>query len=168
MSYPGWTMCSSGSWCILPRGPQGSCKPVPRLARRPLIEATIAAPPSRTTSAKRQGDSKWEKPVSAKICGFLRFPAKICGFQRFSAQICDSQIPWFTERAENQRKSAKICENVRFLPFAVSLLARPAPPATSPSASEGKPSIGKWPYYREKLASGEPLSLEPLYTCNII
>ena len=43
--------------------------------------------------ARQKGDSKWEKPVSAKICGFLRFPAKICGFLRFSAQICDSQIP---------------------------------------------------------------------------
>ena len=42
--------------------------------------------------ARQKGDSKWEKPVSAKICGFLWFPAKICGFQRFSAQICDSQI----------------------------------------------------------------------------
>ena len=62
--------------------------------------------------ARQKGDSKWEKPVSAKICGFLRFPAKICSFLRFSAQICDSQISWFTERAENQRKSAKICENV--------------------------------------------------------
>ena len=47
------------------------------------------------------------------FCKNLRFPAKICGFLRFSAQICDSQIPWFTERAENQRKSAKICEKVR-------------------------------------------------------
>ena len=43
--------------------------------------------------AREKGDSKWEKPVAAKICGFLRFPAKICGFLRFSAQICDSQIP---------------------------------------------------------------------------
>ena len=60
--------------------------------------------------ARQKGDSKWEKPVSAKICGF---PAKICGFLRFSARICDSRIPWFTERAENQGKSAKICENVR-------------------------------------------------------
>ena len=79
--------------------------------------------------ARQKGDSKWEKPVSAKICGFLRFPVKICGFLRFSAQICASQIPWFTERAE---KSAKISKNlrkcafwVRFLLFAVSLLARP-------------------------------------------
>ena len=43
--------------------------------------------------ARQKGDSKWEKPFSAKICGLLRFPAKICGFLRFSAQICDSQIP---------------------------------------------------------------------------
>ena len=43
--------------------------------------------------ARQKRDSKWEKPDSAKICGFLRFPAKICGFLRFSAQICDSQIP---------------------------------------------------------------------------
>ena len=40
--------------------------------------------------ARQKGDSKREKPVSGKICGFLRFPAKICGFLRFSAQICDS------------------------------------------------------------------------------
>ena len=68
---------------------------------------------TRVLGARQKGDSKWEKPVSAKICGFLRFPAKICGFLWFSAQICDSQSPSFTERAENQRKSAKICENVR-------------------------------------------------------
>ena len=78
--------------------------------------------PRGSIGARQKGDSKWEKPVSAKICGFLRFPAKICGFLRFSVQICDSQIPWFTERAENLRKCAF---RVRFLPFAVSLLARP-------------------------------------------
>ena len=37
---------------------------------------------SSCVGARQEGDSKWEKPVSAKICGFLRF----------SAQICDSQI----------------------------------------------------------------------------
>ena len=40
--------------------------------------------------ARQKGDSKWEKPVSAKICGFLRFPAENL---RFSAQIYDSQTP---------------------------------------------------------------------------
>ena len=77
----------------------------------------------------KKGDSKWEKPVSAKICGFLRFPAKICGF---SAVFCANlRLPNpLIYRAS--RKSAKICKNqrkcafrVRFLPFAVSLLARP-------------------------------------------
>ena len=60
--------------------------------------------------ARQKGDSKWEKPVSEKN---LRFSVVSCENLQFSAQICDSQIPWFTEWAENQRKSAKICENVR-------------------------------------------------------
>ena len=47
------------------------------------------------------------------FCKNLRFSAVSCENLRFSAQICDSRIPWFTERAENQRRSAKICESVR-------------------------------------------------------
>ena len=39
--------------------------------------------PLQCLGAREKGDSKWEKPVSAKICGFLRFPAKICSFLRF-------------------------------------------------------------------------------------
>ena len=64
------------------------------------------------------------------FCKNLRFPAVSC---EKSAVFCANlRLPnplIYTERAENQRKSAKICENVRFrvrfLPFAVSLLARP-------------------------------------------
>ena len=47
--------------------------------------------------ARQKGDGKWEKPVSAKICRFLRFPAKICA----------------------SRKSAKICNNLRKCAFRV-------------------------------------------------
>ena len=72
--------------------------------------------------ARQKGDSKWEKPVSAKICGFLRFPAAFCANLRLPN-------PWIYRAS---RKSAKIRKNlrkcafrVRFLPFAVSLLARP-------------------------------------------
>ena len=56
------------------------------------------------------------------FCKNLRFSAVSCENLRFPAQICDSQVPGFTERAENLRKCAF---RVRFLPFAVSLLARP-------------------------------------------
>ena len=72
--------------------------------------------------ARQKGDSKWEKPVSAKICGFLRFPAKICGFLRFSATPKSLDLQSETKISENLRKSAF---RVRFLRFAVFLLARP-------------------------------------------
>ena len=61
------------------------------------------------------------------FCENLRFPAKICSFLRRSATRIPNLLIY---RAS--RKSAKICKNlrecafrVRFLPFAVSLLARP-------------------------------------------
>ena len=60
--------------------------------------------------ARQKGDSKWEKPVPAKICGFsavscenLRFPAVFCRNLRLPNPLI--------YRAS--RKSAKICENVR-------------------------------------------------------
>ena len=62
------------------------------------------------------------KPVSAKICGFLRKSAVFCANLRLPNPLIYRAI----------RKSSKICKNqrkcafrVRFLPFAVSLLARP-------------------------------------------
>ena len=79
--------------------------------------------------ARQKGDSKWENPLSAKICGFS---AVSCKNLRFPAVFCANlQLPTpLIYRAS--RKSAKICNNlrscafrVRFLPFAVSLLARP-------------------------------------------
>ena len=72
--------------------------------------------------ARQKGDSKWEKPVSAKICGFLRESAVSCGF------LCQSATP----KSLDLQSEPKISENlqkcafrVRFLPFAVSLLAHP-------------------------------------------
>ena len=61
-------------------------------------------------------DSKllWERAKRETANGrnlFLQKSAKKSAVSyehlRFSAQICDSQIPGFTERAENQRKSAQ-------------------------------------------------------------
>ena len=49
---------------------------------------------SRFIGRNYKGQTKWDKRVSAKICGFLRFSVKICGFLRFSAKIrkcCNSQ-----------------------------------------------------------------------------
>ena len=70
---------------------------------------------------RQKGDSKWEKPVlrkSAVFCGFLRKSA-------VSSVFCANlRLPnLLIYRAS--RKSAKICKNfqVRFLPFAVSLVA---------------------------------------------
>ena len=51
------------------------------------------------------------------ICGFLRVPAVFCGFlrknRRFPAKICVSPMLRFPGKGENQRKSARICENLR-------------------------------------------------------
>ena len=45
------------------------------------------------------------------FCGFLRKSAVSCGFLRKSAT--PKSLDLQSEPAENQRKSAKICENVR-------------------------------------------------------
>ena len=42
--------------------------------------------------AELKGQTKWDKGVSAKIYGFLRFSARICGFLRFSAKICAPEM----------------------------------------------------------------------------
>ena len=52
----------------------------------------------------------------------LRFPAKICGFLRKSATPKSLDLQSEPKISENLRKCAF---RVRFLPFAVSLLARP-------------------------------------------
>ena len=80
---------------------------------------------------KEKGQTKWDKPVSAKICGFLRFPAKICGFLRTSAVSCGflrTSAPPKCYNSQEKRKSAKISENLRktadsarFVPFSLSL-----------------------------------------------
>ena len=53
-----------------------------------------------------------EKPVSAKICGFLRFPVKICGscgFLRKSATPKSLDLGFRPKISENLQKSAKMC-----------------------------------------------------------
>ena len=67
--------------------------------------------------ARQKGDSKWEKPVSAKICGFLRFPAKICGFLRKSATPKSLDLQSEPKISENLQKSAKMCVPGPVSPF---------------------------------------------------
>ena len=67
-----------------------------------------------------QGQTKWDKQVSAKFCGFLR--VSCCGFLRKSAppKCCNSQEK--RKSAKNQRKSAKKTANsAPFVPFSLSL-----------------------------------------------
>ena len=69
--------------------------------------------------ARQKGDTKWEKPASAKICGFLRFPAKIC--ENPAVSCANLRLP-------NPLIYRAVSKNLRkwqFLPFAVSLLAHP-------------------------------------------
>ena len=73
--------------------------------------------PREQVGARRKGDSKWEKPVSAKICGFLRFPAKICGFLRFSATPKSLDLQSEPKISENLQKSAKMCVPGPVSPF---------------------------------------------------
>ena len=50
------------------------------------------------------------------ICGFLRVPAVFCGCLRQSVVFCENlRFPdaLFSSKGENQRKSARICENPR-------------------------------------------------------
>ena len=78
------------------------CRPVVTRYRSTLPGRL--SPPS--VGARQKGDSKWEKPVSAKICGFLRLPAKICGscgFLRKSA----------TPKSLDLQSELKISENLR-------------------------------------------------------
>ena len=63
--------------------------------------------------AHQKGDSKWEKPVSARICGFQS--AVSCGFLRESATPNSLDLQSEPKISENQRKSAF---RVRFIPFA--------------------------------------------------
>ena len=104
------------------RHPRRLFKDTPDLAK--LYATTTAQRAKKSTlfiRARQKGDSKWEKPVSAKICGFLRFPAKICGFLRFSAQICDSEksldLQSEPKISENLQKSAKMCVPGPVSPF---------------------------------------------------
>ena len=98
--------------------------------RSAKIGAILEAPKEHPLiGARQKGDSKWEKPVSAKICSFLR---KSCENLRFPAVFCANLRLPNPLIYKASRKSAKICKNlrecalrVRFLPFAVSLLARP-------------------------------------------
>ena len=80
--------------------------------------------PNKVTEIGRnwKGPSKWDKPVSAKICSVLRLSAKICGFLQKSA------LPTCCNAQEKQQ-SAKICKNLQkrtaslapFVPFRLSL-----------------------------------------------
>ena len=67
--------------------------------------------------ARQKGDSKWEKPVSAKIRGFLRFPAQICGFLRKSATPKSLDLQSELKISENLQKSAKMCVPGPVSPF---------------------------------------------------
>ena len=58
---------------------------------------------------KLKGQTNWDKGVSAKIYGFLRFSAK-------SAVFCASEM-LFPTKSENLQKSAKICEFGSVCPF---------------------------------------------------
>ena len=64
----------------------------------------------------------WDKRVSAEFCGFLQNSAISCRFLRKAAppKCCKS-----AKISKNQRKSVKICENLRmlapFVPFSLSL-----------------------------------------------
>ena len=107
----GWGLWDSDNLlgCFAQCLPLGSCE-----AKIRMVSGYCSGCVSRVLVFAPKGRQQMgETGFCTKICGFLRFPAKICGFLQFSVQICDSQIPWFTERTENQRKSAKICENVR-------------------------------------------------------
>ena len=85
------------------------------------------------------------------FCEILRFSAVSCENLQFPAVFCENLRPPnpFIYRAS--RKSAKICKNlrkcafrVRFLPFAVSLLARPDMLFfSSMNVDEGRMDVGK-------------------------
>ena len=63
--------------------------------------------------ARQKGDSKWQKPVSAKICGFLRFPADL----RKSATPKSLDLQSEPKISENLQKSAKMCVPGPVSPF---------------------------------------------------
>ena len=70
--------------------------------------------------ARQKGDSKWEKPVSAKICGFcgfLRKSAVSCGFLRKSATPKSLDLQSEPKISENLQKSAKMCVPGPVSPF---------------------------------------------------
>ena len=65
----------------------------------------------------QKGDSKWQKPVSAKNCGFLRKSAVSCGFLRKSAQKKSLDLQSEPKISENLQKSAKMCVPGPVSPF---------------------------------------------------
>ena len=67
--------------------------------------------------ARQKGDSKWEKPVSAKICGFLRKSAVSCGFLRKFATPKSLDLQSEPKINENLQKSAKMCVPGPVSPF---------------------------------------------------
>ena len=83
----------------------------------PTTESTGCRSRRTTIGARQKGDSKWEKPVSAIICGFLRFPAKICGFLRESATPKSLDLQSELKISENLQKSAKMCVPGPVSPF---------------------------------------------------
>ena len=66
-------------------------------------------------------ENRLKKPCRAALKGDepkgtsanLRFSAGSCGFLRFPAKICVSQMLCLPGKGENQRKSARISENLR-------------------------------------------------------
>ena len=85
------------------------------------ISQDVGANRSAPKGRQQMGETGFCKNLrlSAVSCESLRFPALFCANLRLPKALI--------YRAQNQRKSAKICENVRsgFLPFAVSLFGAP-------------------------------------------
>ena len=57
-----------------------------------------------TTGRNSKGQTKLDKRVSAKFCGFVSLFAKICGLLLFSAKFCTSQMKWFLQAHRQEPK----------------------------------------------------------------
>ena len=91
----------------------------------------------------QKGQTKWDKRVSAKICGFcenLRFPAVLCE----NLRLRNAVIP-MAKICKNLRKTKKTAYLVPFLPFSLSLLFPPLFPTKmrrkNPATKSGGPKL---------------------------
>ena len=112
-----------------PRGPKSPDITVRKSFKSPV---RITAPKNNSKTISRSAPKGRQQMGETGFCKNLRFSAVSCENLRFPAVFCANlRLPNpLIYRAS--RKSAKICKNlrkcafrVRFLPFAVSLLARP-------------------------------------------